>query len=270
LNLKPLVIDPPDPKPVPSPIRRGIVFDHVSFHYPGGTREALNDVSFEIRPGETIALVGANGAGKTTLVKLLCRLYEPTGGRIEIDGVELRELAAADLRREISVVFQDYAQYHMTARENIWFGNIELSPEDQGIDAAAKLSGVDGAIDRLPKGYETLLGKWFETGEELSIGEWQKVALARAFLREAQITILDEPTSALDARTEVEVIERFRELAHGRTAILISHRLSTVKMADRIYVLEGGKIVEGGSHQELMEHDGVYARLFSSQAKYYQ
>jgi len=270
MDLEPKVVDPPDPKPMPQPIREGIVFERVSFKYPEGERTALREVDLEIHPGETIALVGSNGAGKTTLVKLLCRLYEPSGGRIMVDGIDLREIAAGELRREISVVFQDYAKYHTTARENIWFGDVRSSPEDARVDDAARLSGVDEALSRLPKGYETLLGKWFESGEELSIGEWQKVALARAFLREAQITILDEPTSALDARTEVEVIERFRELARDRTAILISHRLSTVKMADRIYVMDGGQIVESGSHQELMAAAGVYARLFSSQASYYQ
>lgn len=270
LGLEPRVIDPPNPRAVPDPIERGIVFDHVGFKYPGAARQAMEDVSLEIRTGETIALVGANGAGKTTLIKLLCRLYEPTSGSITVDGVDLRELKAADLRRHISVVFQDYSRYHVSARENIWFGDTQRSSEEDDIEAAARLAGVDAALRNLPKGYETILGKWFAQGEELSVGEWQKVAVARAFLRRAQITILDEPTSALDAKTEVEVIERFRELAHGRTAILISHRLSTVRMADRIYVMEGGQVAESGSHQELMEKGGVYAQLFSSQASYYQ
>ncbi len=270
LGLEPKVIDPPDPRPVPCPIESGIELDHVSFRYPGAARQALRDVSLTIRPRETIALVGANGAGKTTLVKLLCRLYEPGGGKIAIDGIDLRRIRAADLRREISVVFQDYARYHMTARENIWLGDISRPLEHEGIEAAARLSGVAEVIAELPEGYETILGKWFESGEELSIGEWQKVALARAFLRQAQITILDEPTSDLDPRMEAEVIERFRKLARGRMAILISHRLSTVRMANRIYVMDDGRIVESGSHEELMRRGAEYARLFSSQGQHYR
>ncbi len=270
LAFKPRIAEPPEPVPVPSPMRRGIELDAVTFHYPGTERKALDGVTMELKPGETVALVGENGAGKTTLVKLLCRLYEPTGGTIRIDGVDLRHMRAADLRREISVVFQDYNRYEMTARENIWFGDTRLDAEDDAVVAAARLAGVDDVLSHLPAGYDTTLGRRFKDGEELSIGQWQKVALARAFLRRSQITILDEPTSALDAQTEVEVIERFRELAAGRTAILISHRLSTVKMADRIYAMSAGRIVEAGSHDELMRLGGTYARLFESQAKHYQ
>jgi ATP-binding cassette subfamily B protein len=270
LDLKPKVVEPHHPRPVPQPIQTGIVFDHVSFQYPTGTRKVLEDITLTIRPGEHIALVGENGAGKTTLIKLLCRLYDPTEGTITLDGLDLRQFATAALRREISIVFQDYAKYHLTARENIWFGDVDLPPDDERIVAVARHSGADGVISGLPQGYETTLGKWFEDGEELSIGEWQKVALARAFLRAAQIIVLDEPTSALDAQAEYEVFKKFRQLAEGRTAILISHRFSTVRLADRIYVLENGRISESGTHDELVRHGGMYARLFETQAQYYR
>jgi ATP-binding cassette subfamily B protein len=270
LDLRPKVVPPRHPRPVPKPIKAGIVFDRVSFHYPGSDRKALQDVSLTIRPGEHVALVGENGAGKTTLVKLLCRLYDPAGGAITLDGVDLREYDTAALRREISVILQDYARYHMTARENIWFGDITLTHEDPKIMEAARQSGADRVIAGLPRGYETILGKWFEDGEELSIGEWQKVALARAFLADSQIIVLDEPTSSLDAGAEFEVFQKFRQLAEGRTAILISHRFSTVRMADRIFVLENGGIVDSGTHGELIGRGGMYARLFESQAQYYR
>jgi len=270
LDLKPKVVEPHHPKPVPRPMQTGLVFDCVSFQYPTGTRKALKDITLTIRPGEHVALVGENGSGKTTLIKLLCRLYDPTDGIITFDGLDLRQLEIAALRREISVIFQDYAHYHLTARENIWFGDVGLPPDDERIVAAARDSGADGIITGLPQGYETTLGKWFEDGEELSIGEWQKVALARAFLRAAQIIVLDEPTSALDARAEYEVFKKFRQLAAGRTAILISHRFSTVKMADCIYVLNSGRIIESGTHEELVRRNGTYARLFETQAQYYR
>lgn len=264
------VLEPARPVPVPSPIRKGLVFENVSFDYPTGTRKVLDDICLEIRPGETIALVGENGAGKTTLVKLLCRLYDPTAGRITLDGIDLASFAAAELRRQISVVFQDYGRYHLSARENIWFGNTELSPGHEDIISAARRSGADEVIRSLPKGYDTVLGKWFEDGEELSIGQWQKVALARAFWREAPIVILDEPTSALDAKAEYEVFKKFHQLAAGRTAIIISHRLSTVKMADRVYVMEQGRLIEDGTHDQLVRRGGAYAKLFETQARYYR
>jgi len=270
LQLEPKVVDPPSPVAVPRPIERGIVFEGVGFGYAGTPRRALERVDFTIRPGETIALVGENGAGKTTLVKLLCRLYDPTVGRITVDGIDVREFSVKDWRQEISVVFQDYSKYHLTARENIWLGDVRSPQDGEGIEGAARLAGIDESLRKLPQGYDNQLGKWFEAGEELSVGQWQKIALARAFLRRAPITILDEPTSALDAAMELEVIERFQELTRERTAILVSHRLSTVKMADRIIVLEHGGIVEEGSHGELMAKNGVYARLFSSQARHYQ
>ena len=199
----------------------------------------------------------------------MCRLYDPTAGTITIDETDLRQFETAALRRQITVIFQDYAQYHLTARENIWFGNTVLPPDHERIIAAARDSGADNVISALPHGYETVLGKWFEDGEELSIGEWQKVALSRAFLRDAQIIVLDEPTSSLDAKAEYAVFQNFRKLAAGRTAILISLRFSTVRMADRIYVLKEGKIIEGGTHEELLHRGGTYAHLFETQAQYY-
>ncbi len=270
LDLKRKVVEPVHGSPIPQPMKSGIVFNHVGFRYPGGTRKVLEDISLVIRPGEVVALVGENGSGKTTLIKLLCRLYDPTNGTIALDGTDLRQFETAALRRQISVIFQDYAKYHLTARENIWLGNTALAPDHERIAAAARHSGADGTITALPHGYETILGKWFEDGEELSIGEWQKVALARAFLRDAQIVVLDEPTSSMDAKAEYSVFENFRQLAAGRTAILISHRFSTVRMADRICVLEDGGIAEAGSHEELIHRGGTYAHLFETQAQYYR
>ncbi|MHB8910466.1 MAG: ABC transporter ATP-binding protein [Syntrophales bacterium] len=270
LDLKRTVIEPAHASPVPQPMQHGIVLNQVSFQYPGGTRKALQDISLTIRPGEVVALVGENGSGKTTLIKLLCRLYDPTGGSITIDGVDLREFETKALRHEIAIIFQDYAHYHLTARENIWFGNIALPPDHERVIAAARRSGADDVISGLPRGYDTILGKRFEDGEELSIGEWQKVALARAFMRDAQIIVLDEPTSSMDAKAEYEIFQRFRQLVSGRTAILISHRFSTVRMADHIFVLNQGSIIEGGTHEELVRVGGTYARLFEMQAQHYR
>ncbi|MDD8025696.1 MAG: ABC transporter ATP-binding protein [Acidobacteriota bacterium] len=270
LDLKRTVVEPVHASPVPQPIRRGIVFDHVSFQYPAGARKVFEDISLTIRPGEVVALVGENGSGKTTLMKLLCRLYDPSGGSISIDGIDLRQLESKALRREIAIIFQDYAHYQMTAQENIWLGNTALPLDPERVTAAARRSGAANVIDTLPHGYQTILGKWFEDGEELSIGEWQKVALARAFMREAQIIVLDEPTSSMDAKAEYEVFQTFRRLLSGHTAFLISHRFSTVRMADRIYVLEHGRIIEGGSHEELISRRGVYADLFERQAGSYR
>lgn len=270
LDLKPTIANPLHPQWFPQPIKNSLKFENVSFQYPHSRRPLLENINLTIPAGETVALVGENGAGKTTLIKLLCRLYDPTNGRITIDGIDLRELSVIDWRRNISVVFQDYVRYNLTVRENIGLGNIDHIDNHQEIIQSAQKAGAQGVISRLPKGYDTMLGTQFEEGEELSIGEWQKVAIARAFLRPAQLLILDEPTSALDAEAEYEVFEQFRQLIQGKTAILISHRLSTVKMVDRIFVLEKGQIVETGSHQELLKLGGTYARLFSIQAKYYQ
>lgn len=251
-------------------MKLGISFENVSFRYPGSDRTVLEDINLFIRPGETVALVGENGSGKTTLIKLLCRLYEPTSGKISIDGIDIRRFRTEDLRKEIGVIFQDYSRYNLTARENMWFGNVAQAMDPDLISEAARCSGADQVISKLRNGYETVLGRWFEDGEELSIGQWQKVALARAFLKDAQVMILDEPTSSLDPMAEEEVFDRFEELAKGRTAILISHRLSTVRMADRIYLLKEGRITESGTHNELMRLGGEYEMLFRTQAWYYE
>jgi ATP-binding cassette subfamily B protein len=265
LKLRPKVKESAHPTPLPIPIQQGIVFDSVSFQYPSTTRKVLEDISLTIAPGETVALVGRNGCGKTTLAKLVCRLYDPQHGSISFDGIDLKEFEIRLLRREISVLFQDFVKYYLTANENIWFGNVDQPVDGQRIQTAADQAGVDELIRQLPHGYETILGKWFDNGEELSRGEWQKIALARAFLRKSQIILLDEPASSLDPRAEYEVFQRFKDLAAGATAIFISHRLSTVKMADRIFVMEKGKIVESGSYDELMEKKGSFAYLFDMQ-----
>jgi ATP-binding cassette, subfamily B, bacterial len=270
LYLKPKIVGPVHPQPVPHPIRNEIVFEHVSFKYSTGTRTALEDISLTIRPGQKIALVGQNGSGKTTLIKLLCRLYDPTEGRITVDGVDLREFDITQLRREIGVILQDYAHYNLTAQENIWLGNVEVPPDHERIVNVAQSSGADEVISSLKNNYDTVLGKWFQDGEELSIGEWQKVALARAFLRDAQIIILDEPTSAMDAKAEFEIFTKLHELTAGRTAVTISHRFSTVRLADCIYVLDHGRIIESGSHEELLRLGGKYAALFEMQAQHYK
>jgi ATP-binding cassette subfamily B protein len=269
LDLEPKVREPDSPTPVPRPMKEGISFQGISFSYPGSNARVLEEVDIDIKPGQVVALVGENGSGKTTLIKLLCRLYDPVGGRIAIDGIDLRKFRTSDLRREISGIFQDYSRYNLTARENIWLGDVHLDPEDERIVQSSQLSGADEVISGLENGYQTVLGRWFDHGAELSVGQWQKVALARAFLRDSQIIILDEPTSSLDARAEEEVFGKFRELAEGRTAILISHRLSTVRTADRIYFLQRGRVAERGSHEELMNLGGSYAKLFETQARHY-
>jgi ATP-binding cassette subfamily B protein len=267
--VKPKVSSKPGAISVPSPIRRGFEFRNVSFAYPNG-REVLSSVSFKLSPGERIALVGENGQGKTTIVKLLTRLYDPTAGQILLDGVDLREYDQQDLWREIGVIFQDFMRYDLTATENIAVGRIEEKDNIFRIRSAAQKSLAEDVIRKLPKGYEQQLGCRFDGGTDLSGGEWQKLALARAYLREAQVLILDEPTASLDAKSEHEVFERFAELTCGKMAMLISHRFSTVRMADRILVLQGGRIAEEGPHDQLMQSGGRYAEMFELQAASYR
>ncbi len=255
---------------LPVPLRSGIEFHGVGFRYPESEEWALRNIDLSIRPGEKIALVGPNGAGKTTLIKLLSRLYDPTEGTILIDGIDIRELDPIDLRQKIGVIFQDFVRYHVPARENVGFGQIDSLEKTEQIIEAARKSGAHPIIENLPEGYETILGRWFHGGHELSVGQWQKIALARAFMRDAEILVLDEPTAALDAETEYEIFRHFQELTEGKTAILISHRFSTVRMADRIIVIQEGRIAEIGSHQELLRQEGIYAHLFSMQAEGYR
>ena len=258
-----------NPVPVPNPVRGEITFDHVSFAYPGASENALNDLSFTVSPGETIAIVGRNGAGKTTLFKLICRLYDPSNGRILIDGIDIRDYDPPELRAQIGGMFQDYVTYQATAAENIGLGSLADLADRDAIRSASRQAGSDQLIAGLPQGYDTALGKWFDAGVNLSGGEWQKVALARAFMRDARILLLDEPTSALDAQAEYELFERIHSLTRGRTAVYISHRFSTVRRADRIIFLEHGRLVEQGTHEQLMRLNGRYARLFRLQASAY-
>lgn len=269
-EMKPRVESVVNGKKTPRPIRRGFEFRNVSFAYPGTERRVLKNFNFTLSPGERIALIGENGQGKTTVVKLITRLYDPTEGEILLDGVNLREYDLDDLHGEMGVIFQDFMRYEMTARENIAVGRIERPHTEDEIQYSAQKSLADGVIAKLAGGYDQMLGRRFETGVDLSGGEWQKIALARAYLRDAQLLILDEPTAALDAKSELEVFERFAELTTGKMALLISHRFSTVRMADRIVVLEGGRLVEEGSHQQLMALGGRYAAMFEMQAASYR
>jgi ATP-binding cassette subfamily B protein len=270
LDYQPTVRSPEHPRPLTLPLREGIEFRHVSFTYPGKSEPALRDVSFTIHPGESVALVGPNGAGKTTIVKLLTRLYDPDGGQILLEGHDLREYALADLHAAIGVIFQDYVTYYFSARDNIGVGRLPEMANLERVQGAAAKSGADTVITRLPKGYETTLGRWFDEGYQLSGGEWQKVALARAFMRDAEILILDEPTASLDARAEYEIFTRMKALTEGKMALFISHRFSTVRLADRIFVLENGTIAEAGTHEELLALGGTYADLFNLQAAAYR
>jgi len=269
-KVQPTIRSKPDAIPAPRPMCGGIVFEDVSFAYPGNDRVVLDRLNLAIGIGERIALVGANGQGKTTIVKLLARQYDPTAGRILLDGVDLRDYRVEDLHREFGVIFQDFMRYDMTARQNIAVGRIEVEARNDEIELAARKSLANAVISRLPNGYDQVLGRRFEGGVDLSGGEWQKIALARAYLRDAQMLILDEPTAALDARAEYEVFERFAELTAGKTALLISHRFSTVRMADRIVVLADGRIAEQGSHKDLLRRGGMYAEMFELQASNYR
>jgi len=346
MELEPEIRAPAEPRPVPRPVRQGVRFEGVGFSYPGSERTAIERLDLELRAGEVTALVGGNGSGKTTLVKLLCRLYDPAEGRVTFDGVDVREMDPAELRRGMSVIFQDFTRYQLTALQNIWVGDVHLREGEEGIEAggltaaaqaepgrgrgagrgredgsgasgaqdggrrralrglwgsrgdgatggrgdgrqtveeaaaadgrfgdgappairqAAREAGADELIAGLPHGYDTMLGRWFTGGEELSIGEWQKVALARAFLRSADVLVLDEPTSALDPLAEREVFDRLRSVADGRIVLIVSHRFSTVYGADRIHIMDDGRVIESGSHDELVDLDGVYAAMWRAQ-----
>jgi ATP-binding cassette subfamily B protein len=269
-NVKPRVHSKQNALPAPRPIKEGFVFDRVSFSYPGNDRLVLDNLSFQLRQGERVALIGENGQGKTTIVKLLTRLYEPTSGRILLDGVDLREYSIEDLCSITGVIFQDFMRYDMAARDNIATGRIDHIYDLDKIAEAAQKSLAHEPISRLPKGYEQMLGRRFEGGIDLSGGEWQKIALARAYLRDAQLLVLDEPTASLDARSEYEVFQRFAELTEGKMAILISHRFSSVRMVDRILVLEEGRIAEEGSHEHLVALGGRYSDMFELQASGYR
>lgn len=269
-KMQPTIRSKPNALPAPRPIVRGVEFRNVSFRYPGNSRLILDHINFHLRTGERLALIGENGQGKTTIVKLITRLYDPTDGQILLDGVDLREYDLEDLHRIMGVIFQDYMRYEMTARDNIAVGRVEEINNLEAIQAAAQKSVADQTIARLPQGYEQMLGRRFEQGVDISGGEWQKVALARAYLRDAQLLILDEPTAALDARSEFEVFHRFAELTAGKMALFISHRFSTVRSADRIIVLENGKIAEEGSHDQLASLRGRYAEMFEMQASSYR
>jgi ATP-binding cassette subfamily B protein len=268
-DIRPGITVPRNPLAFPDPIRSGFEFQDVGFRYQHSEKWAARHLNFTLRAGEKIALVGENGAGKTTLVKLLARLYEPTEGSILLDGKDLRLYDLVSLRQNIGIIFQDYLRYQMRVSDNIAVGNILQKENAPLIITAAEQSLASDLVNRLPGGYEQMLGKRFQEGIELSGGEWQKVALARAYMRQAQVLILDEPTSALDARAEYEVFQRFAALTRGKTAVLISHRFSTVRMADRILVLQEGELIESGTHSELIERKGKYAELFALQAKGY-
>lgn len=270
LDYAPQIRNAPNARKLQLPLKEGLEFRHVSFTYPGKSEPALRDVSFKIEPDEAVALVGQNGAGKTTIVKLITRLYDPDGGEILIDGVDIREYDLESLHAAIGVIFQDYVTYFFSASDNIGVGRLADMSNREKVEESAEKSGANDVIARLPKGYDTTLGRWFDEGYQLSGGEWQKVALARAFMRDAAILILDEPTASLDARSEYEIFARMKELTEGKMAFFISHRFSTVRLADRIFVLEGGTITEAGSHPELLALDGTYAELFNLQAAAYR
>ncbi len=269
-EVRPEILSPKNALPFPRPIKHGFVFEGVGFAYPGADRWAVRHLSFTLKAGEVVALVGENGAGKTTLVKLLTRLYDPSEGRILLDGHDLRAYDLGDLRGSIGVIFQDFVRYNLTARDNIAVGRIDARRDQDRIEQAAERSQANEVVARFPGKYDQMIGKRFKNGVELSGGEWQKLAIARAYMREAEVLILDEPTAALDARAEFEVFKRFKELSQGKTAVLISHRFSSVRMADRILVLADGKVEAQGTHDELVAQEGRYAELFELQAAGYR
>lgn len=269
LNLEPKIVAPPHPNNPVSHFQEGIIFKNVSFRYPGTERCVLQDLNFHIKPNEAIAFVGDNGAGKTTIIKLLSRLYDPDSGEILLDGLNIKSFDPQKYQELIGVIFQDFSQYYLSARENIGLGWVNEIDNLSRIKEASSKSGADQLIERLPQGYESILGRYFDSGSQLSVGEWQKVAIARAIMRNGKILILDEPTASVDVKTEYEIFRRFNELTKGRVSILISHRFSTVRMADRIFVIDHGRIIEQGGHEDLMKLGGKYAMMFTMQAEKY-
>ncbi len=265
LGLKPVVVDPEAPRPVPAPITQGLEVRNVSFRYPNGDHLILDDVSLSIGPGEIVSLVGDNGAGKTTLLKLLCRFYDPLSGSVAVDGVDLRELSKEAWWAQVTALFQDYAQYHNTVWENIWFGRTDAVPDSERIRSAAHAARADGFIEALPEGYDTPLGRFLQEGAEPSGGQWKKLALARTFYRDSPVALLDEPTSSLDPETEAALLRDLRAWGRERSVLLVTHRIAAARIADRIYVMREGRIVEHGSHDELVTHDGAYARMYRIQ-----